>query len=78
MNALKQWQNQNKISNRALAKNVDVHESFISKYHKSLRGFSPSTALRIEEATGGAVSCMELLYPEQNKVELLLEKSPTR
>ncbi len=26
---------------------------------------SPDLALRIEEATGGAVSRMELLYPEQ-------------
>ncbi len=36
----------------------------ISRYLNGKMGLSPENALRIEQATGGAVSRMELLYPE--------------
>jgi len=59
------WQKDNKISNRELAKRANLHESFLCKYHKGLRRASFVTATRLSEATGGEVSLSDLLIPEE-------------
>lgn len=63
--ALHDWQKTNGISNRHLAETVKVHESYITHIRKGRRIPSPALALRIEQATNGAVSRMELLYPQK-------------
>lgn len=45
-----------------------IAPSVISRY-LSGRGLSKENALKIQNATGGAVSIMELLYPEQSTAE---------
>jgi len=59
-----EWQKQNKISNTELAKQLDIHVSFITHLNKGRRKFSAELALKIEQATNGAVTRMELLYPD--------------
>ena len=48
---------------------VGVHQSLITHINKGRRKPSPPLALRIQEATGGAVTVMELLYPEKGQGE---------
>ena len=60
------WQKKNKVTNTELAKQLGIHLSFITHLNKGRRKFSPELALKIEQATGGAVTRMELLYPETN------------
>jgi DNA-binding transcriptional regulator YdaS (Cro superfamily) len=59
------WQDQNNVDDVTLADGIEVHPSFLSHYKAGRRNLSPATALRIEIFTGGAVTRMELLYPEQ-------------
>jgi DNA-binding transcriptional regulator YdaS (Cro superfamily) len=62
------WQKAEGLSNKELADILSVHFTYITHlYNDRSRRPSPALALRIEEATGGAVSRMELLYPEQKK-----------
>ena len=57
-----------KITNqRNLAKTVGVHYIHLNAVLRGRVRPSPSLALRIEEATDGQVTRMELLYPEQKK-----------
>lgn len=65
--SLDSWQKEHGMSNRELSVIVGVHESFITHLKKGRRKYSAALALRIEQATGGAVSRMELLYPEQTE-----------
>jgi DNA-binding transcriptional regulator YdaS (Cro superfamily) len=62
---LSRWQKENRITNRALSVLIGVHESFITHINKGRRRPSAALALRIEQATNGAVTRMELLYPDQ-------------
>ena len=41
-----------------------LNAPLLSRYLNG-KGISPQNALKIEKATGGAVSCIELLYPEE-------------
>lgn len=61
---LQQWMNRNNVSNTALAIIVDVHNSYVSHIKKNTRRPSPELALKIQEATNGEVTVMELLYPK--------------
>ena len=53
-----------KLSQVAFSKQVAVGHIYLNALAKGRRRPSPSLALRIEQATGGAVTRMELLYPE--------------
>jgi len=65
---LQKWQEGEGLTKKALADILSVHFSYITHlYRNPHRKPSPSLALRIEEATGGAVTRMELLYPEQKE-----------
>jgi DNA-binding transcriptional regulator YdaS (Cro superfamily) len=64
---LENWQNQNNITDVALAAGAKIHPSFLSHYKAGRKKLSPAVALRIEVATGGAVNRMDLLYPEKEK-----------
>jgi len=55
----------NSLPQNELAERAGVKPAFLSLLVAGKRKPSPSTALRIEQATGGAVTRMELLYPEQ-------------
>jgi DNA-binding transcriptional regulator YdaS (Cro superfamily) len=53
------------LSQIALARRLGVSKSTITLLMQGARRPSPSLALRIEQATGGAVTRMELLYPDE-------------
>jgi DNA-binding transcriptional regulator YdaS (Cro superfamily) len=55
------------ITYRNFARLIGASAPFVTQITGGHRKPSPALALRIEEATGGAVSRMELLYPEQKK-----------
>jgi DNA-binding transcriptional regulator YdaS (Cro superfamily) len=61
---LTDWQKKKKVSNKELAEKVKIHVSLLTHMKNGRRRPSPDLALRIEKATGGAVSIRELLYPE--------------
>lgn len=65
MNNLETWQTENKVSNKHLSQIVGVHTSLITHIKKGRRKPSPALALRIEQATGGAVTLRELLFPDK-------------
>jgi len=62
---LENWQKENGVSNKALSDKINVHQSLITHIHKGRRTPSASLAMRIQEATGGAVTVMELLFPDK-------------
>ena len=64
---LHDWRKDNNILNVRLATLIGVHPSYITHFHKGRRKFSSELALKIEQATGGQVSRMELLYPDQDE-----------
>lgn len=49
------------------AREIGIHHVYLNSIIKGRRRPSPDLALRIEEATGGAVTRMELLYPEEKE-----------
>lgn len=49
----------------AFSRQVKIGPIYLNALVRGRRKPSPSLALRIEEATGGAVTRMELLYPEK-------------
>jgi DNA-binding transcriptional regulator YdaS (Cro superfamily) len=55
--------NQMRLS--TFATKAGLKQSYASLIKNGHKRPSPGVALRIEEATGGAVTRMELLYPEQ-------------
>lgn len=59
----------NKKSQVAFSNEVGVGHIYLNAIIQGRRKPSPALALRIEEATGGVVSRMELLYPEQQTKE---------
>jgi len=61
---LKLYLSTNKKSQVAFSNEVGVGHIYLNAIIRGRRKPSPSLALRIEEATGGAVSRLELLYPE--------------
>ena len=57
------WQKQTNTPNIKLAAILDVDTSYITHINKGNRRPSPELALKIQQATNGAVTVMELLYP---------------
>jgi len=56
----------NKITQQQFSKTVNVHKIYINKIINGDRHPGRKLAARIEKATGGKVSRMELLYPEES------------
>lgn len=56
------------INQKRLALAIGTHPVYLNAILRGRRRPSPDLALRIEEATGGAVTRMELLYPEEKEL----------
>ena len=52
-------------ASKKLAASIGVHHVYMNALVNNRRRPSPRLALRIQEATGGAVTVMELLYPDK-------------
>ena len=63
---INEWQNKQQISDAELAKNMGISISYLSRIKRGLRRLSPEKAEHTETITGGAVTVMELLFPEAN------------
>ena len=61
---LKSWQTQSKLKNKDLAQLFEVDQSYITYLLSGRRKPSPILAEKIERLTEGAVTRLELLYPE--------------
>jgi transcriptional regulator with XRE-family HTH domain len=62
---LKAYRNQNNVKMAEIAGTVGKTVQHLYEIERGIAKPSAPLALRIEEATGGQVSRMELLYPEQ-------------
>jgi len=62
---LLKWQKRNGVTNKAISEMLGVHQSFITHINKGRRKPSANLALKIEQATGGAVTLRELLFPKE-------------
>jgi len=61
---LNQWQKKHHLSNVKLASLLHIHPSYITHLYAGRRTVSPKLALKIEQATQGEVTRLELLYGE--------------
>lgn len=52
---------------RELAKTLKMNPVYLNAVLRGRSRPSPDLALRIQEATGGAITVMELLYPDSDK-----------
>jgi len=53
------------LTQKTLAKELKITPAFLSQLINGHRNPSPAMALQIEQITKGAITRMELLYPEQ-------------
>jgi transcriptional regulator with XRE-family HTH domain len=60
---LKEYLTENKIKLTDFASKVGIQQPYVSLIKNGHNRPSPDVALRIEQATGGAVTVMELLFP---------------
>jgi len=60
---LKTYLKQSKILQLHFSAQIGIHYMYLNKIINHTRIPSPRLALRIQEATGGAVTVLELLYP---------------
>ena len=65
-NRLKEYLKNNGLKPTPWAKNHGIAPPVISRYFHGY-AISKENALRIEQATGGAVTRMDLLYPEKHE-----------
>ena len=63
---LKHWQDWKQLKNKELAELFEVDQSYITYLLSGKRKPSPILAKKIERVTKGAVTRLELLYPEQS------------
>ena len=63
---LKEYIKKNKIPLSAIADGKELKTSSQSQIKKKKKIASAAIAMRIQQATGGAVTVMELLFPEAN------------
>lgn len=61
---LKTYINENQIGVSSFAKIADLKQPYVSLIANKKRKPSAGVALKIQEATGGAVTVMELLFPD--------------
>lgn len=62
---LNTWQKKQQISDAELAKNMGISISYLSRIKRGLRRLSPEKAEFTEAITDGAVTKMELLFPDK-------------
>lgn len=62
---LKEYLKLRQISVNEFAKDVGIDYTYVSRLKNGERRPSPDVALRIEKATQGMVTRMDLLYPEK-------------
>ena len=62
---LEKWLTKNRISKNAFALSIDLSPTTLYQVCSGERRFSAAVAKRIEEATGGAVSRCEAIWPEE-------------
>ena len=62
---LRHWQEWKQLKNKDLADLFEVDQSYITYLLKGKRKPSPDLAEKIERITEGAVTRLELLYPEE-------------
>jgi len=61
---IKQYCTENTLTFRGFAKRLDIAAPYVTQIVNGARRPSPGLALRIEQATRGAVTRDELLFPE--------------
>ena len=64
MNSLTKYLKDNDESQQCFAERVGIHQSTVSRILNNTFRPSPELALKIEQATGGQVTRMEILYPQ--------------
>ncbi|MBU0907205.1 MAG: helix-turn-helix domain-containing protein [Nanoarchaeota archaeon] len=64
---LRNWIKENQLSQLEVANRLKIHYSLLSRIVSGKRKPSLKLASLIEEATGGAVSRLELLYPTKEE-----------
>jgi transcriptional regulator with XRE-family HTH domain len=73
MNALAKYLESNNMTDSAFARYAKLKQPTVWRIkNNKVKRLSANSALRIQEATGGEVTVMELLFPEQysDKAEL--------
>ena len=66
MNALAKYLDQNKLSDSDFARIANLKQPTVWRIkNDKVKQLSPDSALAIEQATGGAVTLRELLFPKQ-------------
>jgi len=61
---LKEWLKSQQMSITSFAEIVGIDYTYVSRLKNGERRPSPDVALRIEQATKGMVTRMDLLYPD--------------
>jgi DNA-binding transcriptional regulator YdaS (Cro superfamily) len=61
---LKMYLERKKLSRRVFSEKVGISQSLLCLILQGKRNVTPKIALRIEQATGGKVDRLELLYPD--------------
>ncbi|MDA8122269.1 MAG: helix-turn-helix transcriptional regulator [Deltaproteobacteria bacterium] len=64
---LDEWREREKVTQGAFAEQVGTAQSFISEIERGLKVASDDLAAKIEEATNGAVTFLELKHPKYRK-----------
>jgi DNA-binding transcriptional regulator YdaS (Cro superfamily) len=64
---ISEYLNQENLTQVAFSRSAGISPIYLNAIVRGRRTPSKAVALRIEEATGGAVTRMELLYPEQKE-----------
>jgi plasmid maintenance system antidote protein VapI len=62
---IKEYLKESNVSRRQFSEKLGIHYMHLNNLIRKERKPSRDLALRIEEATGGAVTRMELLYPAE-------------
>ena len=64
MHPIKEFCKENKIRQRELARQSDISAAYMTQIIKGQRRPTPPVALRIQNATGGKVGVLQILYPK--------------
>jgi DNA-binding transcriptional regulator YdaS (Cro superfamily) len=68
MNALAEYLGKNNLSDSAFARLANLKQPTVWRIkNNKIKQLSPASALAIEQATGGAVTLRELLFPDQRE-----------
>jgi len=65
MSILKKFLKDQMINQNSFSKQIRISQAYLSLILNGYRNPSPDLALRIEEATGGKVNRLDLLYPKE-------------